>query len=162
MMNSNHLILCKQIKPCLSKTLFTKCSSRNLWLNIYIYIYIYIQNLALNDLWRLIGHKTRTTKQKSSVWLDPQDALSLDRTRLILCQSDILPLVVSKGIFYAYIFTYTLLATWSAQFLRIGIAFQRMWQQANFPTREFNWRVREANILPSINRLFYCFGFLFF
>ena len=58
MMNWINLILFKQMKSCLSKTLSTKYSFRNLLLN-----YIYILNLAFNKPWILICHKTQTTNQ---------------------------------------------------------------------------------------------------
>ena len=53
--------------------------------------------------------------------------------RQTLRQSDILyraivTLTVNGGIFYVYLFTYSLSATSSDQFLRRAIAFQLMWQ----------------------------------
>ena len=42
-------------------------------------------------------------------------------------------LSLSEGIFLIYLSTYILSDTWSAQFLRRTIAFQCMWQPANFP-----------------------------
>ena len=50
---------------------------------------------------------------------------------------------ISEGIFYVYFFTYTLSATWSGQFLQRAIAFQRMYQPVNFPTRVLNPRIWE-------------------
>ena len=53
-------------------------------------------------------------------------------TQLTLCQ---LVILVSEGIFYVYLFIYTLSATWSAQFMRTATTFQQMWQQTNYPCR---------------------------
>ena len=52
-------ITCKPMKSCSYKIIPTKYSFRNLWLNVYTYR----QNLALNNLQRLICHKTQITNQ---------------------------------------------------------------------------------------------------
>ena len=49
------------MKSCLLKILPTKYSFRNPWLNVYTYR----QNLALNNLQRLMHHKTQTIKQQN-------------------------------------------------------------------------------------------------
>ena len=61
-MNFNRLIACKQIKSCLSKILPTKYSFRNLRLNVYRFK----QNLVLNNLQRLICHKTQPASQPAN------------------------------------------------------------------------------------------------
>ena len=55
--------MCKQVKSCSEKILSTKYSFRNLWLNVYTYR----QNLALNNLQRLIRHKTQTTNNQHRI-----------------------------------------------------------------------------------------------
>ena len=47
------------MKSCLWKILPSLYSSRNLWLNVYTFR----QNLALNNLQRLIRHKIQSTNQ---------------------------------------------------------------------------------------------------
>ena len=54
-------IVCKNMKSCLSKILPTKYSFRNLRMNVYTHK----QNWVLNNLQRLICHKTQTTEQIS-------------------------------------------------------------------------------------------------
>ena len=46
------------IKKCYLHTIYLQI----LYIYIYIYIYIYKQDLVLNNLQRLIGHKTQPTK----------------------------------------------------------------------------------------------------
>ena len=65
MTNQNWLITCKQMKSCLWKILPTRYSFRNVWLNVYTHR----QNLALNNLQRLICHKIQTTNQHISVYV---------------------------------------------------------------------------------------------
>ena len=52
--------MCKQVKSCLYKILPTKYS-------LLKGIYIYRQNLALNNLQRLIRHKTQPTNQPNQL-----------------------------------------------------------------------------------------------
>ena len=68
---------------------FAGFSGRSNLINIYIYIYIYTERERERERERVIHKQTDSLNNNSSVWLDPQDALSWDRSRQTLRQSHI-------------------------------------------------------------------------
>ena len=100
---------------------------------MYIYIYIYCNRqtdcFVISQLFS-VATTTRCFKQGSKPsWLYVHQT-SYPRAIIILC--------INEEIFYVYLSTYMLLATWNAQFLRRALAIQIMWQPADFPTRVLN------------------------
>ena len=120
----------------------TVCGRQYIYIYIYIYIYmvisIYLSIYILSD--KLFYYITILL-----CGLTGEMFQGGNETHLTLHWSDILPqtiLSVSGRILYVYLFTYTLSATWSAQFMRRAIALQLIWQPVKFPTGMFKGRTQ--------------------